>query len=193
MILNVARREVVTPIAERRMNLSRQSFLDSLIVLLVLSFIGCSDSGTDPVDSALRPALDFPEDWTEQQPSGIILLLATSPMEGVADPFRENVNVVVEQYVEGRDFGQYVAGSMLSLSTALSSYSTIESDEAELAGRSARRIIYTGRLDNITLYNLAYIVDGGNRAWTITCSATPESIDTWIDTFEGIVASFRLE
>jgi len=164
-----------------------------LLIGLPLLIVGCSDSGTDPVDPALRPALDFPEDWTEQQPGGIILLLATSPMEGGADPFRENVNVVVEQYAAGRDFDQYVAGSLLSLSTALSGYSTIESDGAELAGRSARRIVYTGRLDNITLYNLIYIVDGGDRAWTITCSATPESFDRWVTTFDQIAETFRLE
>lgn len=178
---------------EEKMNRSMQSAVEVLIGLAALLVVGCSDSGVDPVDSALRPALDFPEDWTEQQPSGILLLLATSPVEGGADPFRENVNVVVEEYAEGRDFDQYVAGSLLSLSTALSSYSTIESDASELAGRSARRIVYTGRLDNITLYNLIYIVDGGNRAWTITCSATPESFDAWVDVFEGIVATFRLE
>lgn len=175
-----------------KMNHPMQNII-RLLVTLPFLILGCSDSGTDPVDSDVRPALDFPEDWTEGQATGIVLLLATSPIEGGVDPFRENVNVVVEGYAEGRDFDQYVAGSLLSLSTALSGYSTIESDGAELAGRSARRVVYTGRLDNVTLYNLIYIVDGGNRAWTITCSATPESFDTWVDTFEGIVATFRLE
>ena len=165
----------------------------SLLILLPLLAFGCSGNGVDPGDSDLSPAFDFPEDWTRQPASGSVILLALSPEEDTADTFRESMNVVVEAYADGRDFDQYVAGSMLALSTALSNYSTVESDPTELGGRRAHRIVYSGTLDNTDLYNLVYLVDGGDRAWTITCSATPESFDRWVTTFDQIAETFRLE
>ncbi len=131
-------------------------------------------------------SINFPAGWTQTQNSDVAVLYTNN--DGTA-----SINIIVEETSYTLD--DYVAASKNQLS-GLDYYELISESPLTIGGISAYELDYVWTLtDGDTQYDLQdkqVFITQNNRAYIITCDADYNEYDTYEQTFEQTIQSFRL-
>jgi len=166
------------------------------LVFLSASLAGCSSGEPEPgryYKKADGFSIRFPAEWEQKENVMGTVVMALSPTEGADDPFRENVNVVVEALPSPMTLDEYCNLSMTNLKKLLAVGQEPEVSDATLGGGKAKQVVYQTTVGQIGVKGALYVVVKGNRGYALTCSATPDSFDAYQARFEEIVGTFRFE
>jgi len=173
----------------------------SLLILLCVALAGFGCSGepeTPPVVGELVTQqgtgyqISVPANWDVQRSYMGTDIIALSPLESSDDPFRENINVAIEEIPTGMSLLDYYKRNLEVMEDLLVEFSTSDEKNATVGGQMARRLRYTHVAGELDLDVSAYFITLGNRGYAITCSALPESFDRYDLAFQSVVNSFAL-
>ncbi|MGE5528801.1 MAG: hypothetical protein ACM3X6_06635 [Patescibacteria group bacterium] len=143
-------------------------------------------------DDELGFSLELPADWEASKGPLGVPLVAISPAESGNDTFRENVNVILDELPEAVSIDAYMAASVAEMKKYLTDFQGHEEGRIDLSDLPAGWLVYSHRMGQVKLKNLAYAILAGKTCYTITCSATPESFGRFRKAFDQICRSFKL-
>ncbi len=164
-----------------------------------LVLFGCSSEdpasavAADGWSNPIAVEIDFPVEWVVQRGSGLIRLIGIAPLEGANDDFAENVNVIVEPIPEGVTWSGYLDARQRTLLLSLDRYDVLDSDKFELFGFPTVRHLFDYESSDQNLRSLQYLIKVGSEVCVVTCVAEEETYELYVDQFESIVASLRVE
>ena len=169
-----------------------------IITILLTAFVSYSpayaQSAVNSYESNTGYSLKYPNGWTTQeQSSPFNVVLFKSPLESKSDNFSENVNVIVEK-APGYTTEQYYQANIKSINQnhTLKNFKILESGNKIIYGKTGKYLIYTHTYNNTPLKVKAYFFTNGENGYVITCTAKPETFNTYLPTFENIVSTFKL-
>jgi len=165
------------------------------IALAAGSLAGCQKSQPEPGRYYAKAdgfSIRFPADWERKENVMGTTVVAMSP-EAAGDEFRENVNVVVEPLASPMDLEAYLALGLANMTRLLAEGAEPEVADAELGASPAKRIIYETTLGQVRVKGLMVLAVKGQRGYAMTCSAMPETFETFRPTFDEIAGTFRFE
>ena len=176
---------------------AKRSWLGVLVGLALAAVVpaGCQKGQPEPGRYYSKSdgfSLVFPPGWARKENVMGTTVMAMRPEEA-GEEFRENVNVVVERLASPMDVGEYLSLSLANLSRLLAEGAELEVADAELGGAPAKRIIYETTLGQVRVKGLLVLAVKGQRGYAMTCSATPETFETFRPTFDEIAGTFRFE
>jgi hypothetical protein len=166
------------------------------VVLALLLAAGCTGKTEDPGryhSEAGGFSLVIPEDWEKQENVMGCALTALSPLEGQGDQFRENVNVVVEELPRKLSLDDYVGLSRQNQEKLMTDFNVEKEADAKIGEIAAKQLVYTHRMGQINAKLLQYVLVEGKKGFAVTCTATPESYDKYVEQFQTIVNSLKVE
>jgi len=166
------------------------------LAFLSASLAGCSSGEPEPgryYKKAEGFSIRFPAEWEQKENVMGTVVIALSPAEGADDPFRENVNVVVEALPSPMTLDEYFNLSRVNLGKLLTEARQPEIADARIGGEAAKRVVYQTTMGQIGVKGMLYVAVKGNRGYALTCSATPDSFDAYKARFEKIAGTFRFE
>jgi len=166
------------------------------LAFLSASLAGCS-SGSPESGRYYKKAegfsIRFPAEWEQKENVMGTVVIAVSPAEGADDPFRENVNVVVETLPATMDLEEYFKLNMANMEKMFTTGQQPEVSDTTFGGEKAKRVVYQTTMGQIGVKGTLYVAVKGNRGYALTCSATPDSFDAYKARFEEIAGTFRFE
>jgi eukaryotic-like serine/threonine-protein kinase len=137
--------------------------------------------------------LHYPEEWTKKEgTAGAVVTLVTDKTGG-KDTFSENVNVMVQDAGKAADLEGYTRLSVEQLKKMVNAFQLVTLEDAELGGKPAKRIRYTGKdkQGKTMEYFQTWTVDG-NRAYLVTYGAEQAEFRRHFDRVIATVRSFQL-
>jgi len=134
----------------------------------------------------------FPQGW-EIREQGPTIVMALSPREGAADPFRENINVCAENLNRTVTIEEYMSASLVSMRRMLKGFQELSRGTQIIGDRKSAWLIYTHSTFGKPVKGIVYLFVKGNRGYAVTCTATEETFDNYIETFRKTVATFSLK
>ncbi len=138
-------------------------------------------------------SIKYPPAWQTQESFAGTEIIGYVPAESPMQDWRENVNVVIENLPTEMTSEAYDNAAHEMMEKYLTDLNVVGSAAATLDGRDAVRYEHSHRMGTRQLRVLGYSVVKGRRAYVITCTATPETYDATLPTFEDIVKTFRFE
>lgn len=171
--------------------------MKKLLFLLVgpLLLFSCTDIPTELEtysDEEYGFELGFPEGWEIEQPSdeGYIKVIFHSPSQGPLDDFAESINVGVENKGEF-SFDVYMDLSLENMESLegfkLEDVGTIEGMEYQ-----HQYFIYLHTYESTRIKALALVIEDGNQAFIVNCSADAKTFREFEPIFFKSVGSFKL-
>lgn len=112
------------------------------------------------------------------------------------DPFRENINLLVQDLTGQNndiDLDKYVELSEGQVQSMLTDGNIIESKRLTTDSKEYHKIIYTGKQDELDLKWLQYYWVGNNKAYVLTLTCEENQYDAYATVGEKIMNSFRLK
>jgi hypothetical protein len=181
--------------------LSRSAFLALCLAAAAAEFLsGCgkparaAEPGRHYYDGTFDSfSIKFPSKWDRQRGSGIVKIMALSPITGERDTFRENINVGIEGTGWFTGIDKYVEKSIAEAKKQLRNLKVNSQGETTVDGKPARWIIFDHQFGPYQLRALTYAVFDGRTAFIITCTSTSKTFSKYKSTFEKAVQSFRVE
>lgn len=164
------------------------------MMVLILLLSGCS--GKEPgryYNSRDNFSIKFPEEWENTEGFMGTAVISRSLLENNADQFRENVNVVVEQLPREMSLDEYGAAGIQNLPRVITDFQEIENGATTINEHDAKWLMYSGRVGTIRLKCKQFYMVHNKRGYVITCSATPETYDSYKYTFDDVAMSFQFE
>lgn len=161
-------------------------------VLFVLAAALCSFTpGAEKVNSKEYGfSMEVPEGYTYQKDYGeMVPLLIYSPLEGENDKFRESINVTSEKFTGDAD--TYYQANVMGMNNVLKDFKPSENGRTTINGQPTHWLTYTFTYGELSLKVLAYCFSFNGRGYVVTCSASPESFDSYKATFEKVVGTFK--
>lgn len=139
-------------------------------------------------------SIQYPTNWDLDQTGyqGTTFLIV-SELTSTEDPFRENVDLIIHD-LRGTTIylDKFVRMTESKLPTILTNYNLIESkrikDKSEY-----HKIIFTGDKGNLKLKFEQYIWIKGIRGYVLTFAAEQTQFDTYKETGEKILNSFKIK
>lgn len=118
------------------------------------------------------------------------MVQATSPLEGSGDPFKEVINVVIEDLPPGMSFEAYCTISVNNVRQPGSPFSVFEDTRTTIGSHVVKHVRWT-----IQPYvkGESYIIVEGRRGYTINCMAGLQQFNDYMDIFNQVAQSFRVE
>ncbi len=138
-------------------------------------------------------SIEFPRTWTLQENLKETTLIAFSPLEGPGDPFRENVNLLVEELQEATTLEEYLTANLKGLSDVIEGTVGVSAEDVRLGNTPAKRIRYRKTLESRSLESLAYLAVEGRRGYVVTAAGAAEEFARHEPEFLAICGSFRIE
>ncbi len=132
--------------------------------------------------------IQYPQGWTVREDQNVVLF--QSPASDVDDAFQENVNVIVmptDQTIEA------FVEAALTPSMESESFKLIDSNEATLSGKPARKFIYSEQSADAKLQYLQVFSVNDGLAAIVTYTATASTFDEIREIAEAMIASFQLK
>lgn len=151
-------------------------------------------SAINPYESKMGYSLRYPKGWAvEEKTSPLNIAIFKSPLESKSDNFVENVNVVTEK-APGYTTEQYYQANMKSIkdNNTLSNFKILETGNKIIYGKTGKYIIYTHTYNKVPLKVKAYFFTSGQNGYVVTCTARPETFNSYLATFDNIVSTFKI-
>lgn len=142
-------------------------------------------------------SLEYPKTWKKKEGNQGLVVMFLAP-KGTGGLFQANLNVTVQGLTEtDQDLDGYVRSMTEKEKEVIPEYQLQAVEEAELAGRPARRIVSTAKQGHVTLklLQLCAIVPSntGARAYAITFAAEENRFAELWPTVEAIINSFNID
>ncbi len=135
-------------------------------------------------------SMRYPEGWDYDEGAGDAIVLFGSPKENEGDEFMENVNITNEVLDTQMTTDEYADTNLSVLGSDLIGFSLVSDTSVSIAGTTARMVEFTATVDGVSVSDLMYFLVNGTKAWIITCTANPGSIESYRDDFESMAGSF---
>ncbi len=139
--------------------------------------------------------VEVPDNWSLEEgfsdDSLDFVVIALSPEEGEADPFIENMNILVETMGERVELRDYFMWNLVGLMEELPSFHMHHKSNALVNGIRMALIVYSWDLEKEKTATYQYIFVRGKKGYVITFSAEPKNFERYRDTFDRIAASFQ--
>ncbi|MGZ7188651.1 MAG: PsbP-related protein [Halobacteriota archaeon] len=148
-----------------------------------------SPSATNTFDSAKGFTINYPPDWTKDEPkSGVIAVLFRIPTNNAT----ENLNVQVWNRSANDTLSNLTASRLLALQD-FSHFAQIEAGDTTLAGNPAYKIVYTATVDGDHLKVTEIWTVKHGKEYIITYKADPKDFDTYASTAQQMIDSFKIK
>lgn len=142
-----------------------------------------------------RYRIRLPESWTKQEdPDQSVVLIARSYQESQMDNVRENITVTSTS-VYGLSYqtvDQYYPDLLKLIQQTMTGFSLVSEGRSIINGLVSQWAIYTLNINGMALMQKVHVFISEDRAYSVTCTTTPQSFDTHKETFDTIVSSFRI-
>ena len=86
--------------------------------------------------------LSVPGDWDVRQDVKSVRLIALAPLDGPDDPFRENLNVTIQDVPEATSLEAYYDDVFAEIATSIPSFQEVETRNTRIGGVPAKRLVY---------------------------------------------------
>lgn len=144
-------------------------------------------------DAEFGFSIKYPRDWEKLEGQFGTTVLFRSPAEDASDSFQENVNVAVEALPSSSiTLDQYYEAALPQVEKVITDFDLGSSDAFTRAGRSWRRIVYTGRQGQFALRFQQDFTVVGNRAYVLTFVAERDRFSEFLPVAEAILGSFQV-
>lgn len=179
------------------------SFFASTI--LIVTLMACGQSGQKeeqadvPADwktaSRSEFSIQFPDslelDTTGQMGTSLILFSKTTSAD---DPFRENVNVMIQNLAGQKiDLNKYVEISEGQIKTMITNGALNESKRVKEGDSEYHRIVYSGKQGEYDLKWLQYYWVVKDKAFVVTLTCEKNQYDRFVGVGEKVLKSFRVK
>lgn len=137
----------------------------------------------------------YPENW-EMNYTGQMGLsfLVVSPFENDADPFGENISLVIQdrETISG-SLAEYAESSVRQITDVITDGKILKNEEASIHGVTYREITYSGNQNDMDFKNTLrfYFFKGNAFILTFTCHA--DDYETHINDIRKVMDSLRLK
>jgi PsbP len=149
-------------------------------------------------------SLRYPKDWDLQQNESIgsdvsgntvtYLFAILSPIESPADKFRENVNLVVEDFNGKKvDPDEYHALSRSQIESQMKNCKIIESRNVKKGSQKYHKIIWTWDHETFNLKVEQYVWISAGKAYILTFSSEQNKFAQFQEVGENILNTFTLK
>ena len=138
-----------------------------------------------PSSWAIRENLDF---------QGFkIPLIVLEPLQGTADDFQENINVIGEKTASPYQVEEYLQANVKTMSKTLNSFHSIKADDLNESKRGGKYLIYTHKVDQVKekVKVIVFFYTKGTKAYSLTCSSTERDFSRYLSLFMKIGKSFQ--
>ncbi len=116
------------------------------------------------------------------------------PLESNPDPFRENINLLVQdQHEKISDPNQYVEMSENQLPTYFPDGKILESERIKTKNTEYHKVIYTGSHGQFKLKFESYWWYYNDHAYVLTFTCEEEKFDSFKEIAEKVLSSFELK
>ena len=138
--------------------------------------------------------LSTPADWdVRRDVKESVRLIALAPLDGPDDPFRENLNVTIQDVPEATSLEAYYDDVFAEIATSIPSFQEVETRNTRIGGVPAKRLVYEYTFNGRPFRVITYVLLGGDRGYFLTGTALASTFDAYAETFEQIAGSFELE
>ncbi len=137
----------------------------------------------------------FPEEWEIKEGDGesTPIVEAVSPWEADSDRFSEYVSVDIEDFPVKMTLEEYFAEVRLANSENYPQYKEHDKGETEINNQEAMWTRFDVGSPEGVMSALGFVMIKGKRGYSISCVAEDAKYDSFEETFEDIVHSFRIE
>ena len=122
-----------------------------------------------------------------------IPLILLEPLQGAADNFQENVNVIIEKTSRPYSTDEYLKASMENMKKSLNSFNALNSAAVQSSGMTGKYLVYTHKVDQVPGLTkvIVFFYIKGTKAFDITCSSTEKEFDSHLKLFMEMGKSFQ--
>lgn len=149
-------------------------------------------------------SIRYPENWELQQnkdiESGVLentvtyLFAVLSPLESPADKFRENVNLVVEDFNGKKvEAEEYYALSQRQIQSQMKNCKIIETRSLEKGSQKYHKLIWTWDYETFNLKVEQYVWISAGKAYILTFSSEQNKFAQFQKIGENILNTFTLK
>ncbi len=167
-------------------------YLLTLFLFAVLAFTGCGGM-TEYSFPGKGFSIEFPDKWEIKKGFMGTDIMALSP-EGEAGAFRSNVVVVAEKLDPGTRADEYYRlqfKSIAALTDKITQFKLSENRTDSIDGYSGKRLVYGYNIGELRVKIVSGAVIKKGTGYVITGTAPEEKFDSFLDTYNAIVRSFR--
>ncbi|MDI9424173.1 MAG: hypothetical protein QM472_04980 [Spirochaetota bacterium] len=167
----------------------------SLVALAVMAMGCCKKEPGYFRDRSKGFSIVFPDDW-EIRTKGLLgatVVQALSPLEEKGDPFRENINVSVEDLSKDVGLSYYREITFENMARALDEFRELERNDFKLDGRKAVMTVFSHRAGALRLKVMLCLVVERHRGYVLVGTATEKSFPEYKPIFFKIIRSMKLE
>jgi eukaryotic-like serine/threonine-protein kinase len=156
---------------------------------------------TDPkwrmyADKQLK--IKYAKNWRKDDVLNVITgehIIFISPKRNLVDRYQENISIRMEKLTNPRiTLSNYTQAAIAEIKKYYSDAKIVESSSINLADRSAKLVVYTGKDErSLPMKNLeVWTIDRGN-AYIITYKAAPDRYYQYLETAMTMINSFELK
>jgi hypothetical protein len=135
-------------------------------------------------------SIKYPGNWKVVENALGTIVAFMSPQDSASDTLSENVNIAAGTYTQKETLEEYRDGTTNGFPQLLEDYRQIEISEAKVNGYGGFKHVYTFKQRGITLKGAQYILYTKYFVYAVTFTATVDSYDTYLPTFEAMAKSF---
>ena len=183
---------------------STNPFLLSVCIATSLLLAGCDPDGSDSSSGGSSGAgethhagnspLPTPTDWQVSEGDGGCVLVARAPRDTPVDRFVQNASVRAIPRGKKENAAAFLDRLQAANARGLRGYALLEETDTTVDGEPGRRLVFTHQVSSgVYVKSLAYTVAGDGRGYVLTCSAEEGKFDVYLDRFEAVCRTFKLE
>ncbi len=153
------------------------------ILFFILFLLTLSAQGQTAMDINIGSiSISVPSGWIAHYTDSTMVFILYSPVEE-NDTFQENINVTTEKLPLKYSVQGYMSEAVKSLKTVYTDLQIIESKD--------NYHIFSGKVNNTLLKQMQFVYIKDNTAYVVTYTATPDSFDRYVKTFNEIQKTFK--
>lgn len=140
-----------------------------------------------------RIKINYLQDWTVTEP-GVknTVVVFSSAIEGTWDTFQETLSIASEPVTAQTTLDDYTESRIATIQEETSNFQIIEETSTTLAGLSAYRIVYTGKMNEQNLKWMHIWTIKDEIAFEIVYTASQSQYDTFLGIIQRMIDSFEI-
>lgn len=169
--------------------------LSALLTLSAITLTACEqkEEGRYYYEDKYDFSILVPDKWNTNEELMGATLAILSPVESSADPFSDNVTIVIEELPMIISLDDYFEAGVAAAETMLDNYKVSEPTKVTINNEEALWYINNFTMGGQDLKTIAYIIIDGTVGYLINGSSTAADFDKYQEIFKKTCESFRLE
>lgn len=144
-------------------------------------------------DAEFGFSIEFPEEWEQQEGSGDMVMQVLSPLENNGDQYRENVSITAVYMTDEVTLEEFMPELKKAIAGQSQNFQAVSEGDTEISAYPAKWFAYTFTIEGIEIKGIVYVLFADGVGYSIICSATPGSFDSFVALFEEIALTFTLD